>query len=348
MMNMSGNSASGTETAPCGHPRQPGRRFCTICGQPTAASGSADTMTVHRPAARPGGSGPVPGAPAWQPGQVWVPENAWPSQPEQPWPQPAPSPGFGQQGQFPAGPGGPGTRPPRDPRSPRWPVVAGIIVAAALLGGGAGAYVLVAHPFSHRQPPVASGSNAANVTQSSAGPALPSASTPAATTPATTTPAGPATTAPASPAQAPAEKQAATALARLLSQSSSDRSAINQAWTNAGNCTALSQDQQTFQQAAANRQSLLSQLNGISGLSSLPAAMVSDLTGAWQASEQVDQDYAQWAGDESASGCTTNDPSYVAANGPNATATADKTAFTNLWNPLAQQYGLPAYDQSHI
>jgi hypothetical protein len=78
---------------------------------------------------------------------------------------------------------------------------------------------------------------------------------------------------------------------------------------------------------------------------------VSDLTGAWQASQQVDQDYAQWASDESSNGCTQQDyrdPSYAAAAGPNNTATADKTAFTGLWNALAQKYGLATYDQSQI
>jgi hypothetical protein len=79
--------------------------------------------------------------------------------------------------------------------------------------------------------------------------------------------------------------------------------------------------------------------------------MLSDLTGAWQASQQVDQDYAQWADDENTQGCTSQDytdPSYQAAGSPNQEATSDKTAFVALWNPIAQKYGLSTYSQGEI
>ena len=227
--------------------------------------------------------------------------------------------------------------------------MAGIILAAAVLGGGAGTYVLLAHPFSHSQSPTASGSNAANSSALPAG-AQPSgapAGSQAAASPTTTASAvTPATaTASASATQAVTERQAATQLSGLLSQSSSDRSAINQAYNDVSGCgSLLGQDQQTFQQAAASRRSLIGQLASLSGASTLPAALLSDLTGAWQASEQVDQDYAQWAGDENANGCTQQDytdPGYTAAESPNTRATADKTSFVSLWDPVAQKYGLP-------
>ncbi|HTU72902.1 MAG TPA: hypothetical protein VMG38_05230 [Trebonia sp.] len=356
-----------------------------------------ETVTV-RPRA-------VPAAQAWEPGQVWVPDNAWPSQPEpsqpqpaqpepsQPWPSPPepaqpqpaqpdpaqpwqqpgyPAPdypgpsyqqqgfaqqGYGQAGAYPAGPGpvlagaSAGGPAPSGGRQPRWPVVAGIVLAAALLGGGAGGYILVAHPFSH------SPSTANNVADSSQ---LPTASRPSDQAPASTGPASPAAT-PAGPAtpvatpassKAAAEQQAASALSRLLTQSVSDRSAITQAYNDVSGCgPLLGQDQQTFEQAASSRQSLITQLSSLPGAQSLPAAMLSDLTGAWQASQQVDQDYAQWSNDEDTQGCASQDytnPSYQAADSPNQQATSDKTAFVSLWNPIARKYGLPTYDQGEI
>jgi hypothetical protein len=260
--------------------------------------------------------------------------------------------GYGQAGTYPTGPGpafpGPG---PAGGRQPRWPVVAGIILAAALLGGGAGGYILIAHPFSHTP------STANNVANSSQLPATsPSGGqAPASTGPASpaAAPAGPATPAATpTPAPTPAQQQAATALAGLLTQSVSDRSAINQAYNDVSGCgPLLGQDQQTFQQAASSRQSLITQLSSLPGAQSLPAAMLSDLTGAWQASGQVDQDYAQWADDENSQGCANQDysnSSYAAAVSPNEEATSDKTAFVALWNPIAEKYGLTTYSQGAI
>jgi hypothetical protein len=340
-----------------------------------------ETVTVRPRAEQPAPPRSAPPAQPWEPGQVWVPDNAWPSQPEQSWQQPAqpgyvapeyaapeyaapqyPQQGYGQQGYgqagaYPTGPGpvAPGPGPvgpgPSGGRQPRWPVVAGIILAAALLGGGAGGYILVAHPFSH------SPSTANNVADSSTLPATSQSGShaPAGPGPAspTATPAGPATpVATPSPSQSPAEQQAASTLSRLLTQSVSDRSAINQAYNDVSACgTLLGQDQQTFQQAASSRQGLLTQLSSLPDAQSLPAAMLSDLTGAWQASQQVDQDYAQWAADENTQGCTNQDytdPSYEAAGSPNDQATSDKTAFVALWNPIARKYGLPTYDQGEI
>jgi hypothetical protein len=84
----------------------------------------------------------------------------------------------------------------------------------------------------------------------------------------------------------------------------------------------------------------------------LPVALVGDPTAAWRASEQVDQDYARWAGDEDAKRhCTPLDYidlGYVAAVGANYQATVDKVAALEPWNPIAGQFGLPAYGQGQI
>jgi hypothetical protein len=223
-------------------------------------------------------------------------------------------------------------------------VVAGIALGVALLGAGGGAYVLVEHPFSHPGTPSAGGSNAANATALPASPTGQSAT--ASATPASTG------TSPPTPSPATTERQAATTLAGLLSQSSSDRTTIQQAYNDVSTCgSQLTQDQKTFQDAAGSRQGLLNQLDKLPGAKTLPAAMLSDLAGAWQASQQADQDYARWAGDESTNGCTQqsySDPAYTAAATPNNQATSDKASFVGLWNPIAQQYGLASYTQGQL
>jgi hypothetical protein len=75
----------------------------------------------------------------------------------------------------------------------------------------------------------------------------------------------------------------------------------------------------TFQQVASVRRGLRGELSGLGLRRYLPASLVSDLAGAWQASEQVDPSYARWAGDETRSGCVPQDytdQGYTAAARP--------------------------------
>jgi len=79
--------------------------------------------------------------------------------------------------------------------------------------------------------------------------------------------------------------------------------------------------------------------------------MLQDLTAAWQASGQADQDFADWTHDEILHGCSTNyqsDASYQAAMAPDEQATKDKKAFVVLWAAIADEYGLPLYRYSQI
>jgi hypothetical protein len=160
----------------------------------------------------------------------------------------------------------------------------------------------------------------------------------------------------AAPASSPgsgtasAQQQGADNLSALLSQSVSDRGAINSAYNDVQSCgPTLGQDQATFQQAVTSRQGLLSRLGTMPGASALPAGMISSLTQAWQASITADQDFAAWAQDESAN-CVPggSDANLAAATGPDDQATQDKTAFVGSWNPIAQQYGLPTYSQDQL
>jgi hypothetical protein len=83
----------------------------------------------------------------------------------------------------------------------------------------------------------------------------------------------------------------------------------------------------------------------------LPPALVSDLTQAWQASIAADQAYAKWANDEITQGCVrndTSDPGYQATGAPNGQATQNKDSFVILWNPIASAYGLNQYSSDQF
>jgi hypothetical protein len=148
-----------------------------------------------------------------------------------------------------------------------------------------------------------------------------------------------------------AQRQAASHLVGLLTQSGSDRGDVDDAVVNTEGCKALPTDERVFSRAAANRQNLLTKLGSLSGRSALSQTMVQDLTGAWQASAQADSDLSKWAADEASHcrpGKTGNDPNLQASYGPDGQATTDKKAFTNLWNPVARKYGLRTFQWEQI
>lgn len=240
---------------------------------------------------------------------------------------------------------GPSRQPPRRhdgnrPGSPR--TLWGILLVILLGGGGVAAVLLIAHPFSH---PALS-----EIRNSGTSPtASPAGTASASAVPSTaTSPASPAASAPATVT----EQQAATSVASMLSQSVSDRAAIVSASNDVASCGPdLSSDPRVFDDAATSRQSLLARLTAMPGLATLPPALVSDLTNAWQASIAADRAYAEWANDEIAKTCVPNDttdPGYLATETPNTNATKYKTAFVAQWNPIAVQYGLTQYQQGQL
>jgi hypothetical protein len=345
MMNTTGGGTPG-----CGHSQKPGTRFCTVCGQPAAADADSPygdstygdsayeaTQTVAVPPPQRHQDPQPHQDPQWQQGAAWG-QPAWRQDPGR---QHAPP------GGWPAGPQGPEVPPDGPHRSP-WLLAAGIAASLLLVGGaGGGAYLLAAHGKSPT--PIASVTSAPAANTAPVTPAASTTPAPApATTAATTTP--PPTTPPPTTAPPPVtEQQAATHLSGLLAQSVSIRNSIVNASQDAGRCGgAYTQDAQTFRQAATARRNLIGQLDSLPGAQTLPVQMLSDLRSAWQASATADDDYARWADDEAAQGCTTNDTWLAATNTPNQQATADKMAFIVLWNPIASRYGLPTYTQDQL
>ena len=216
-----------------------------------------------------------------------------------------------------------------------------------MLGGAAAAVVLAVHPFSHSQ--LVSDAASASVSSAHRSPTAAAATVPSASgSPAAAQSAYPASSPSATaPVTAVTEQQAAQRLGAMLAQSVSDRTAITQAVHDVDACgPSLNQDPQVFQSAASSRRTLLTELASMAGASTLPAPMLQDLSGAWQASMAADNDFAQWANDEITNTCAqndTSDPGLVAAKGPDNQATTDKKAFVSMWDQVATQYGLTTY-----
>jgi hypothetical protein len=212
--------------------------------------------------------------------------------------------------------------------------VAGLVLAAVAVP-----VALIAHPFGGHRPGTGTVATPATTSGAPAPPVPPSSAAPAPTVTATAT------------ATATAQ-QAAESLASLLAQSVADRTAVQHAYDDVQDCGPnLDADARVFENAAASRQQLVGQLADLPSESALPPQMLQDLSGAWQSSAAVDSDYAQWALDEQARTCVpddTTDPNFQAASASNEQATQDKLAFTQLWNQLADSYGLTQYGQGQL
>ncbi|MCW2932668.1 MAG: hypothetical protein JWM19_3630 [Actinomycetia bacterium] len=154
------------------------------------------------------------------------------------------------------------------------------------------------------------------------------------------------------PSQDAAQRAAATRLSGMLKKSGAYHANVNAAVGDVESCQHLGTAQTAFSASARNRQNLLSELGTLPGRATLPAALVQDLTGAWQASITVDNDLAEWAQDQAGGGCNPkkvqNDSHYQASLNPDNTATSDKQALASAWAPIAAKYGLPAYKWSQI
>jgi hypothetical protein len=156
----------------------------------------------------------------------------------------------------------------------------------------------------------------------------------------------------AGPSDDAAERAAATQLSGMLAKSGAYRSDVNAAVGDVQSCKRLKVARTAFGESASNREKLLSELNALPGKATLPAALLQDLSGAWRASIQVDNDLHNWAQDEISGGCNPkkveDDQNYKASLALDHTATNDKQAAAQDWAPVAKKYGLPAYKWSQI
>jgi hypothetical protein len=313
--------------AQCGHELEQGTPVCATCGHAVAANsphtapaGEDDTVThgLSVTAAHPS---PAGDGPAYPPDGSASPPPSAADTAEFPanwmdnigfspqWEQSSPPPGYGDAGQ----------RPASRRLYQRLPMLGLVAVLAAVIVVPA---VLILRSFH-------------------AGPGARQASQPSAKQ----SPHG-------SAASSPRQQQAAEGLAALLAQSVTDRNSISNAVVDVNHCgPSLRRDPQIFRGAASSRQRLLADLADLSGRSALPAHMLQALSGAWQASVTADQYLAQWAQDEASRRCVPDnyaDPNLQAANGPDKTATADKTVFASMWSPIATKYGLTVYQTGQL
>ncbi|WP_204073151.1 hypothetical protein [Planotetraspora phitsanulokensis] len=75
------------------------------------------------------------------------------------------------------------------------------------------------------------------------------------------------------------------------------------------------------------------------------------LVDALVASQRADAAYLKWAKKYQANGCTgptTGDADYKLGNAASESATKAKSAFVELWGPIAEQEGLPARTRGSI
>src|SRR5205823_4607547 len=115
------------------------------------------------------------------------------------------------------------------------------------------------------------------------------------------------------------------------------------ATTDAKNCDSplLDNDVDEIRQVRDQRQAELNQAQGLN-TADLPngAEIQSSLTAALNDSLVVDADYLFWAKQQANPATCAGGSSPAEIEADNNRATADKTSFLNLWNPVAAQYGL--------
>lgn len=164
----------------------------------------------------------------------------------------------------------------------------------------------------------------------------------------TTTP-KPSSPAPTSPAPSTADGKAeASTVNSVLQASSATRQEVVS--TDLTTCTGLTSAIPTLQKVVAERQNELQKAQS-ADVSQLPGAadLHSALVSAMQNSLKADQAYLAWA--TSVKGCAGKPPSNADSQNAlnmNGQAGQAKQQFLQLWAPIAQQNGFPAYTDTGI
>lgn len=294
------------------------------------------SQTVPQPtAAEPSRSTPTPGsaeATAVFPTMGGTGQGAWPPPPPPSWSQPD-------------------NLPPPSPSSKgnRRTIVIAVVAAVVLLAGGAAAGILATRGHSSK-----------NISTSSAAGTKPSASSPTVSPPTSQVTAPPITAALATTSTTvaptttvstiPPGTASMASLASYIAQSAAVRPTVQNSINGVESCSISPfAGESVLQQAAVTRQNII---NGITAvpLNGLPNGpqLITTLSRSLQDSIAADQDYINWMNDFATNGypCRsdpTQDYQYNAGQTASQQATADKSAFIALWNPMAATYGQMTY-----
>lgn len=214
----------------------------------------------------------------------------------------------------------------RPHRRPQRTIVLIILALVVLAGGGASAALLVRR----------------NDDDSATSPNRP-------TTPATTT-----STASGPSPSASAEQAQVSGLATEISRSVAARATVIAATEGVGNCTtAAARGITMMNQAIRQRQAIASQVGALP-MSAVTNGqqLLTDFSNVLALSTSADRDFIGWMQDiQSSSTCpasTATDVSYQAGLRESRRADTAKNEFLALWNPLASQFGEPAYTSTQI
>jgi serine/threonine-protein kinase len=139
----------------------------------------------------------------------------------------------------------------------------------------------------------------------------------------------------------------AKSLDALLQSSKSSRTAVIDAVASIKQCSNLAGSATDLRTAASRRDDLVTKLSQLT-FDKLPGHgdLVAQLTTAWKASAAADNHYAAWADQVAgAKGCPNGNATKTEqtdqGNAASEQATLAKKKAAALWNPIAQQYGLP-------
>ena len=151
----------------------------------------------------------------------------------------------------------------------------------------------------------------------------------------------------------PTAQDQATSISNLLMSSANTRPQWNAQTlvNNTGNCVDIDEDVTQIGDIANSRSSELSQVQTLQ-FDQLPngASLKSQLMTALQVSLQIDNDYLKWAQQQQSSGCAYgfSNTYYDNATNEDSTATNDKQAFLDSWDPVASQYNLEQFSAGQI
>lgn len=151
----------------------------------------------------------------------------------------------------------------------------------------------------------------------------------------------------------PVETQA-KALDALLADSNNSRAAVIKAVEDIKSCRNLSDAATNLRTAAGQRTDLVTRLGKLS-VDKLPnhTELTSSLTRAWRSSATADNQYAAWADQVGGKkGChkgkARTTPKVAAAERASGEATTAKKRASELWNPIATQYGLTSHQPTEL